>query len=638
MQTGSGLSGSDPFMMNTTSTRARLLFRILPLAILLAILTGCTRDTLTTAEHLPTDTKVVAQSTRPIASSAETASNPENTPTPPLPTATREFETPLPEDDLPLAERLPILEYHETSFTMSGDRVKMTEAWFREQMKWLWENGFGTLSADELLDYIEGSYLPPQRTVILTFDIGVAKADEYEQIIIPVLREYGFKAIFFVLINAITEDGAGNTVSWEDLRGWQDEGLVSVQSHGVYHPDYKLLTFTQMLWDAETSAKKIQEELGEKPLIFAFPFDSVPDRNLDLLMDRAGYKLGLAGNRVERSVLPGDADRYALPRYYPYSRDEAYPILSDGQKWTFAEMMFTAIGDLEAAKSAALVVETPQPEEQEPEIPLSLDALLSYCARSIPDKILGLDQYAQFPSDISRCTQLSLLSDVIIKPTCNFGQPIIPEAIVLHFTYGPYSSTVNEFRESVLESSAHYIIDRDGTITQMAPEVLSTNHVTCYGNREMCMQDCPICEDAQGRLIEPKLRSIGIELVNVGRLRGEPGDFRNPDGTIFTGLVYEDELISWGYRYWEDYPLAQIDSLRLLLIDLMYRWDIPLELVLAHGDVQRNKIDPGPALNLTWYRTGDPPREAILDPYFTVPEQLCVSPAYPDGHPAPSEQ
>jgi N-acetylmuramoyl-L-alanine amidase len=209
---------------------------------------------------------------------------------------------------------------------------------------------------------------------------------------------------------------------------------------------------------------------------------------------------------------------------------------------------------------------------------------------------------------------------------------MIPEAIILHFTYGPYQATVNEFRESVLESSAHYIIDRDGTITQMVPEVLSANHVTCYGDRALCAEQCPICENDEGRLSEPKLRSIGIELVNVGRLRGEPGDFRNPDGSEFTGLVYEDDLISWGYRYWEDFPQAQIDTLRLLLTDLMQRWNIPLDRILGHGDVQINKIDPGPALNLTWDRSGAPERDAIFSSDFSIPAINCSSPNSPEGY------
>jgi N-acetyl-anhydromuramyl-L-alanine amidase AmpD/peptidoglycan/xylan/chitin deacetylase (PgdA/CDA1 family) len=620
-------------MMKKDSSHNPLLYRFIVLVCLSIIPLSCSVTNTATPQPSPTYTVEPSQSIQPTEKPQISTETPRPTPVQPTHTPTREIDQPSSLVEGPLAKRLPILEYHETSFTMSGNRVKMTEEWFLEQMKWLVENGFETLSAEELLGYVNGTYLPPERSVVLTFDVGSAKADEYDQTIIPTLRKHGYEAILIVLINAITEDGEGNTISWMRLREWQKEGIVSVQSHGVYHPDYQRLSFNQMVWDAETSSKKIEDEMGEKPSIFAFPFDSVPERNLDLLMERAGYQLGLAGTRLERSVLPGDSDRHALPRYYPYSNDDAYPFMSDGRGWTFPEMMLSAIRDPDTVETTVDEPELEHPPMADPYIPQSLDDLLSYCARSIPDKILGLDQYARFPTDINLCTQSSLDADVIIKPTCNFGSGIIPEAIILHFTYGPYSSTVNEFRESELESSAHYIIDRDGTITQMVPEVLSANHVTCYGNREMCTDECLICEDDEGRLTEPKFRSIGIELVNVGRLRGEPGDFRNPDGSAFAGLVYEDDLISWGYRYWEDYPQPQIDALQLLLIDLMQRWNISLERVLGHGEVQINKIDPGPALNLFWDRTGDPARGAIFSNHFTLPGAICSLPEHPEGCP-----
>jgi hypothetical protein len=73
--------------------------------------------------------------------------------------------------------------------------------------------------------------------------------------------------------------------------------------------------------------------------------------------------------------------------------------------------------------------------------------------------------------------------------------------------------------------------------------------------------------------------------------------------------------------------------LRLLVIDIMQRWDIPLERVLGHYQIQVNKIDPGPALNLTWDRSGEPWREAIFGPDFSLPEMGCTQQLYPKEYP-----
>jgi len=544
--------------------------------------------------------------TQPPTSTAFIEPSPVSTlePTPPEPTAT---------EPIPLTKRIPILEYHHSNFRMAANRIMMTTEWFLEQMSWLKQNNYNTLSSQELLDYVQGFKNPPKKSVVLTFDVGTPEAENFREIIIPALRKYDFKAIFFVLTNAITEDGSDDSITWKELRTWQEEGIITVESHGVYHPDYQLLTYNQMLWDAKTSHDIITDQIGRPPLIFAYPFDSVPEES-ERVMQGAGYQIALTGFREDRSVHPNDPDRYALPRYYPYSNEDSYPILSDGYGWTFAEMMVDAIKELDPFVDSSPPIPTPGSPYPDDNIPSTLLNLVQFCRYAGEDALYEMDQNAKFPTDISPMAQDNLSHPVVIKPTCHYGEPIIPEAVILHFTEGPYTSAVHEFRESELEASIHYIIDRDGTITQMVPEYFGAHHVTCYGDRAMCTRTCPICEDQTGNLTEPWTRSIGIEIVNNGRLRGQWGDFKNPDGSTFEGLIFEDYHVSWSYRYWEDYPMEQIEALQVLVEDIMSRWDIPLEMVLGHSRIQLNKNDPGPALNLTWDRYGDPPREPIFVP------------------------
>lgn len=566
-----------------------------------------------TASAEPTSADAVPSST-PTADGEPTAS-----PTAEAPSAT----LPPPTEPVLPAERIPIIEYHDTEFNFSGGQVMMTTAWFQEQMQYLADSGFHTLSVEEFLGFLDGSLTVPQMSALVTFDIGTAHADNYQTVIIPTLRLHGFQAVFFVLTNAITQDGAQNTVSWQMLREWRDEGLISVQSHGVYHPDYTLLSFGEMLWDAHTSRTIIETEMGQAPVLFAFPFDSVPD-NPALVMTRAGYLVAMGGQRLERSVVQLDPEPYALPRYYPYSTEARYPMLVGAEGWTFAEMMMAAIQPL-AQERTPTPVPTGTPSARIPSAPLSyLEPLVSYCRARGGLEGVDVDTEAAFPTDVSAYAQSLLPRPVVVRPTCELGPPITPEAIVLHFTGGSYEASVQQFRNALGGPSIHYIIDRDGSVTQMVPEILGAYHVTCYGSASLCLPDCPICTDNQGRLTEPWTRSIGIELVNTGPLRGSLGQFRYRDGTPFDGLVFVDYLASWRYRYWEDYPEAQVHALRTLVLDIMQRWDIPLEMVVGHERVQPEKIDPGPALNLTWNRYGDPSRPAIIAPedVYAVPASL----------------
>src|SRR3989304_529894 len=79
---------------------------------------------------------------------------------------------------MPTATRLPLLEYHYSTFTMHESVIMRTE-WFEEQMRWVAENGFTTLTSHKLVDFIDGSYPPAERPVVLTFDVGYSKFDDY---------------------------------------------------------------------------------------------------------------------------------------------------------------------------------------------------------------------------------------------------------------------------------------------------------------------------------------------------------------------------------------------------------------------------------------------------------------------------
>jgi N-acetyl-anhydromuramyl-L-alanine amidase AmpD len=84
------------------------------------------------------------------------------------------------------------------------------------------------------------------------------------------------------------------------------------------------------------------------------------------------------------------------------------------------------------------------------------------------------------------------------------------------------------------------------------------------------------------------------------------------DPKFFNGNIYEDYMVAFGYRFWEDYPPAQIESLKVLVQDIRARWNIPWDMVMGHYRINK-KDDPGPALNLFWPRYGYPSRPPIFD-------------------------
>jgi peptidoglycan/xylan/chitin deacetylase (PgdA/CDA1 family) len=240
-----------------------------------------------------------------------------------------------------LADRIPALEYHDTEYN-GGETIRMTTAWFLEQLQWLSNNGFRTLTGDEIAQFALGNSRPPQKSCLLRFDLGMPIYKNLHDVVIPTLEKHSFHAVFFVLTSSMKDTPKGNYVCWDHLREWEQAGLIEVGSHGVNHPDYRKASTPTRLSDLKTSKRTIEMKLGHPVSFFAFPYDSVPNHP-DVLLKLFGYQLGFAGHRTERSILFKDPNLFALPCYYPYSGKKTYPLISGTKKLTFGQMIEAAV-------------------------------------------------------------------------------------------------------------------------------------------------------------------------------------------------------------------------------------------------------------------------------------------------------
>ena len=532
----------------------------------------------------PTFTQTATSTATPLPSSTATPIPPTFTPTP-----------------APLAERLPIIEYHYADFKLN-DQVMMKPEWFNDQLSWLADNGFTTLSAADLVRFLNGEDVP-MRSVVLTFDVGTAQSSDFTDVVIPALKAHGFKAIFYLLVNSsVVGDQCGskvNTFCWAELKQWQDDGIVSFGSHGLYHPDYTKLSADEIRYDAGQSKKLIEQHLGQPVLGFTYPYDA-SNQSVVSVVSTLGYQFATSGNiRPDLSVHRLDPNRFELPRIYPYSNPAIYPVINGSNGKTFGQLILSLIGP-RTSMTAPASIDTPEITPTE-----NSSSYIDFCQANpylnSADWASQMDAHA-FNSDISAAAQAQLPKGVTVHPSCNFAPGNTPHAIVLHYTDGgTLEGAVATFR-SAYGTSAHYIIDRDGSVVQMVPENMVAFHVSCTGIRSNCVPSCPICDGLDGGLVEPYTQSIGIELVNDGYV--SPNNFKGP--------IYEDYLNSFGHRYWEDYPKAQLAALRTLVLDIRARYNIPWEMVMGHYRVNA-KVDPGPALNLFWTRDGFPANPPIFD-------------------------
>jgi len=186
----------------------------------------------------------------------------------------------------------------------------------------------------------------------------------------------------------------------------------------------------------------------------------------------------------------------------------------------------------------------------------------------------------------NRYRYLSIMDDLFTPPVRQKHIPrdhgfIVPEAVVIHYTAGgSLVGAENTFMTGPV--SAHLIVDRDGSMTQMVPFHKKALHagVSEWKGRESFNSF-----------------SIGIELVNWGFLIEEsPGVYHSWANTKVNVLPFEGRHKNPAvkYGYWEPYTCHQYLACRFAVRALQRMYNITW--ILGHDDIAPNrKQDPGPA-------------------------------------------
>ena len=233
------------------------------ISILMAaiVLSGCQKPTLSIeTATIPTFTATVTQS--PTATETPTLT--------PIPT-----ETPTPTlalNTIPAGQvEAPILLYHHISD--DGDkqdsRYNVTPAKFDEQMKWLHDNGYQTITVTQLANLIFNGGEIPQRPVVITFDDG--NLDNFNNAY-PILQKYGFVATFYVVERYTNGEGMVSTDQLKQLiaSGWE------IGSHSRTHA-HLTAADADLPGEIRDSKRNLEEKLGVKINSFAYPFGEVND-------------------------------------------------------------------------------------------------------------------------------------------------------------------------------------------------------------------------------------------------------------------------------------------------------------------------------------------------------------------------
>ncbi|MGD9862550.1 MAG: N-acetylmuramoyl-L-alanine amidase [Pseudodonghicola sp.] len=175
------------------------------------------------------------------------------------------------------------------------------------------------------------------------------------------------------------------------------------------------------------------------------------------------------------------------------------------------------------------------------------------------------------------------------------GEKISPEIVILHDTAGRLTkgnSATYLASDNTGKVSVHFVVERDGTITQLVPTNCRANHAgrSSYHGRAWC-----------------NAFSIGIEIVNPGRMTAIPG--RPHAGRAWYGEIFDDpdsivamETPEHGAGVWMAYSEAQIDAL-IELLQALFAGVRGLKDITTHWYVSPGrKVDTNPLFPLEHIR------------------------------------
>lgn len=219
-----------------------------------------------------------------------------------------------------------------------------------------------------------------------------------------------------------------------------------------------------------------------------------------------------------------------------------------------------------------------------------------------------------------------LIEGIAYERARQIGGVITPEIVILHDTAGRLEKgNSKDFLKTSPRVSVHFVIERDGTITQLVPLNRRAAHAgkSHYEGREDCNGF-----------------SIGVEIVNPGRMifvgqtaartwwgEGFQAGADDPhSGEAY--LLADIRSPEHGGGAWMGYTVAQITAVQELLLALFR--DLPsLKDITTHWYVSPGrKVDPNPLFPLEPLRARvlgrDDPRDATSAAAIEVDDEVIV--------------
>ncbi|MDQ0233524.1 endo-1,4-beta-xylanase [Metabacillus malikii] len=207
---------------------------------------------------------------------------------------------------------IPVLLYHRIVDNPSNEWTDTNTETFKETMKYLQDNNYTALSAEQYVNIMEGKEQAPENPILLTFDDATP---DFITTALPILKQYDMNAVLFVISGWV---GGDYSMSKEQLETLVDEPNVSLQNHSKTHGEgvwgngvggNSEITEENAQQEISTASEFLKELTGQAPVLMAYPYGSYNDITKQVNEENGikyAFKVGY----------PNDEGNYGMGRHY----------------------------------------------------------------------------------------------------------------------------------------------------------------------------------------------------------------------------------------------------------------------------------------------------------------------------------
>ena len=218
-----------------------------------------------------------------------------------------------------------VLLYHhllkDSENTNKGNSSVVSVENFEKQMEYLHNNGYNTITAELLSEYLKFKKSLPKKSILITFDDGYKSNYEYAY---PILKKYGFNASIFIVTGLIPDkpqDFDPNRLSYmsrKEIEKSKDVFEYACHTHNLHKLDSNgesvLLSSDRadIIKDLRTSRQLVPTKF------LSYPYGQYNKQIKDILSEE-GFELAFTVNKGAVNTRSNRLELNRVPVFYDTS-------------------------------------------------------------------------------------------------------------------------------------------------------------------------------------------------------------------------------------------------------------------------------------------------------------------------------